>query len=713
MATPDLTTMTPSTDEQPVDPRPNQVIDLDTGKMIDKTPRLTEADSTLMNMSQDDLLGEDPEYIASLPEIGVLENQLLTKGILPGGEPYDPEIGKSFRLSIGSMLSTDNAQHAEVVQNVLPDSTVRTLETGETIVNYKDQSFVLNRPGASTVDVTRFFGQFMAFLPAGKVGQITRKLLGKAATTRLLKPVAAGAVKQRLAQAATVAVASGATSAGLDVGSAAMGNGVDSESVDMGRAALATAMGGGGELIGPAFRAGLRKFRGTPDDLKYIDIESVRDLRQASDDFDMRIFEPQATGAKADSNYMRALQDLPETQQRMAIELSRQNQDASAMVTRYLDQIGDTQSIINAPARVRDTAIAAIDDMKMARSNLVRQGYQEAFAARTMVNVQPTISMIDDMLTRVSSDASNKVRRELVKYKGQINSDATDGMVDLEILHNVKMEMDEAIKNFDPQGPSGQAKLRLGEVNRNMVASMDESSPLYDSVKSIYRDASGPIEVVENSLVGQVSRITNDNLKKVLPSIFDAGQSNPAVLKNAKSIIESKDPEAWQQLLRAHLETNLGKISTRAVEGTPNTPLQLRNAIFGKNEVQERMILDSMTPEQQGSARWIDTLLKAGARGRMAGSDTAGKTEAIRDIKYGGLDNYFNPLSWPKNMTEVMKQSRFERRAEAFVDAMTNNDWSAEMSKLKELNPSDSASARALVQLVTRIEHDGIDQEAQ
>ena len=353
--------------------------------------------------------------------------------------------------------------------------------------------------------------------------------------------------------------------------------------------------------------------------------------------------------------------------------------------------------------------------MKAARSDLVRQGYQEAFSAGTTVNVAPLVKQVDDLLAKTSSSATNPVRKTLLEAKDQLLSDAQDGLVDLQILHSVKMNMDDTIGAFGEGGVSGQSRKALTEVKNKMVDSMDDASPLYDQVKSIYRDASGPINDLEKSLVGKVSGVKDENLKKVLSSIFDASESNPTNLKQAKSIIESKDPDAWNQLLRAHLESNLGKVSTRNVEGVQNIPNAFLGALFGKNEVQRRMILDSMNPEQQGSARWLEMALKAASRGRGVGSDTAAKQEAIKTFKgeAGSLAAYLNPLAWPKQLSEAMSQAKFERRASAFVEALTNGEWSAEMAKLKSMSPSNSAAGRSLVQLLTRIETGGLDDERQ
>ena len=679
------------------------VINLESGALEEAQPIPRLADSPVAGAPATALTGLTPEEAAELPEIGVLENQFAFSG----------ENGKAFKLALGSLVSSDPAQQIEILQNVLPDAKINTFASGETVVDYEGQKFILNKPGISAADVTRFAGQFLAFLPVGKMSQIGKEAVAKAGAVKALEPVAKSAVNQRLGQMAGAAAGSAGISAGLDLGAEQIAGDEGTQGISKERALISGIFGGAGELIGPAFRSVVRKFRGTPNDLKYIDLPAIRELKKAEEITGIKLFEPQGTQARSDSAYMKILQDLPETQQRMAVLLNEQNQEAGAAVANYLGNIADKKAIVNAPRQVRDLAVGAIDEMKAARSELVRQGYQEAFAAGTKVNVMPMIAQIDDMLAKTSSSATNPVRKTLLEAKDQLTADAVNGFADLQILHSVKMNMDDAIGAFGEGGLSGQSKGALTDVKNNMVAAMDEASPLYDQVKSIYRDASGPINEMEKSLVGKVAGVQDENLKKVLSAIFDASESNPANLKAARSIIESQDPEAWNRLLRAHLESNLGKMSTRSVEGVQNTPALYLGALFGKNEVQRRMILDSMTPEQQGSARWLEMALKAASRGRGTGSDTAAKQEAIKTFKgeAGSLSAYLNPLAWPKQLSEAMSQAKFERRANAFVEAMTNGEWSAEMAKLKELNPSKSESGRALVQLLGRIETGGLDDE--
>ena len=682
---------------------PKTFINLETGKREIKEPEVSTDSFLLEGKPAQELLGFTAEEAAELPEVSYLTQKLGWSG----------EYAATFKLAVGSLISSDDAQQIEIIQNALPSAKINTFDSGETVVDYDGEQFVLNRPGLSATDVTRFASQLVAYLPASRMGLVVKEAMAKFSTKKILEPIVKSAGRQRMAQVAAAASANAITSIGMDVGASIMAGDEGTQGVSTGRAVSAAAFGAGGEVMGPAYRAIVRKFRGTPDDLKYIDLDSVRQIKEAEKQTGIRIFEPQATEARSDALYMRVLQDLPETQRQMMSVLNEQNEQASGAVANFLVDIADSSSIQTAPSQIRNMAVNAIDDMKSARSNMVRQGYEEAFSSGTMVDISEEVGLIDAMLSKTSSSASNPVRVELLAAKSQLLSDATDGLVDLQILHSVKMNMDDSIKNFGDSGPTGQSKKALTEIKNSMVEKMDSASPIYDEVKSIYRNASGPINDLENSLIGKIAGIKDGNTKSVLTSLFDPSQSNPAVLSHARDVIQAQSPEAWNGIVRAQIEKQMGKISTMAIEGTPNTPRQLLGAVFGKNEISHKMMMDSLTPEQKGNAKWLEMALKAASRGRGLGSDTAGKTEAIKALK-GSVESfseYFNPLSWSGKLTGAMTNAKFERRAEAFASALTDGQWSSEMLKLKQMNPTDSKSARAFIQLLGRIEAAGVDSE--
>ena len=217
MATIDLNTGALVEDDQPVVEAAQvttpsgdtaSVINLDTGVLEDSKPVPRLADSPVAGAPATALTGLTPEEAAELPEIGVLENQL---GITSEG----------FKLALGSLVSSEPAQQIEIIQSVLPNAKINTFESGETVVDYEGQKFILNKPGLSAADVTRFAGQFLAFLPVGKAAQIGKAGVAKAGALKALEPVAKSAVNQRLGQMAGAAAGSAGISAGLDVGAPA------------------------------------------------------------------------------------------------------------------------------------------------------------------------------------------------------------------------------------------------------------------------------------------------------------------------------------------------------------------------------------------------------------------------------------------------------------------------------------------------------------
>ena len=652
---------------------------------------------------QSTLQGMSPEEIAELPEIGQLENSLLVSGV---SGMNGKEFGASFKLALGSLVSSDPEQKIKIIQDTLPEAKIETLPTGETIVQYNDQKYVLNKPGASAADATFLAGQFVAFLPVVKVAQLAKSGVAAYQTWKGLTAVTKGAAAQRQLLTAQV-IGGGAGGAGVSIGldksAAALG---DAEGgVSGGRAAANAIFGSFGEIAGPLFRGAVNKFRGTPSDLKYIDLESVKNVKEAGKRVGIDILEPQATRAKADSMNMRILQDLPQTQQRMLMTLNNQNEQAAAATANLLFGFGDSTALSTAPKQVRKLALQAIDDMKAARFNLTDEVYKEAFAARTLVDTKPMLAQIDAALALTSSSQSNLIRQNLIKARDMLTSDATDGMVDLEILHSVKINLDDMLKAGTDSSITNSAKQALRPIRNNMVDAMSNASPRYNEARELYKEASAPIDELLDGVIGTISKLKDGSLEKgVLKYIFNPSNSNVETLTQVKSIIQAQDPKVWDMLIRANMEDRIGNINVRAIEGATNAPLHYLKAIFGNNPKQREMMYAAMSPEQAANAKWLEDALEAASRGRTGGSDTAAKQEAIKTMSpVGTWFDFLNPLGWSSRISEVMKQAKFERHADAMVDAILSPEWSAEMAKLRTLSPTDSASARSAVQLFNNI----------
>lgn len=155
-----------------------------------------------------------------------------------GNAPELNEMSMSaLKASFGLLATGDTEKAKGVISTQIPSATFKEDEKGNTIVNLPSGSYALNKPGISPQDIARLGFGMAAFSPAGKAATIPKEI-GK--------------------RAAVGSGAAGATELGLQSATEQLGGGP----VDAGEVALASAFGGGGQLVGDAVGAGIRALKG-------------------------------------------------------------------------------------------------------------------------------------------------------------------------------------------------------------------------------------------------------------------------------------------------------------------------------------------------------------------------------------------------------------------------------------------------------------------
>lgn len=114
-----------------------------------------------------------------------------------------------------------------------------------------------------------------------------------------------------------------------------------------------------------------------------------------------------------------------------------------------------------------DDVYKVADDVAATRSRLADKMYSEAFEQAQPVQTAHVLAKIDNE----AEIAAGKIKSSLEKVKKQIGA-----KTDLEALHNVKMELDDAIGAAKRAGKNNQARVLMG-VKDQLVKAMDRSAP--------------------------------------------------------------------------------------------------------------------------------------------------------------------------------------------------------------------------------------------
>jgi hypothetical protein len=359
--------------------------------------------------------------------------------------------------------------------------------------------------------------------------------------------------------------------------------------------------------------------------------------------------------------------------------------------------------------------------------------YSEAFRASKNraegVDLSPVIDFANEQLKGLVGDdpaavalksfvSRLKGTQTVKKTKGALGADglfkpATREVIDepltLEQLQSAKRTVDAKIDKMGNgvQLNSAQknAKRLLVSAEEKYMNQIGKVNPEFAAANQEFARLSVPVKQLEDSILGQVSKTSDTQLKNIAQQIFDpkAGLTDPTSIKNAKKIIDAVDPDAWNNLLRVEMNRRIGAME-QLIEDIPgdftgNIPGQLRRTLFG-NPQQRKALMSAMNEEQRENFKYLETVLKRASSGRSAGSPTAAFGQAIEKLKGVSSvvrDMIFRPLS---TLQQTGERGIFDRNVAKLSEVMFDPKFKPQLNRLKKLNPDSPAAARAMSQLL-------------
>lgn len=614
-----------------------------------------------------------------------------------------PELGRGGLLSgedlsavakIAPVLAVtyDPLEVSRIIQANFPDIRQTEDEKGNIILNNNKTGaqVVVNKPGFSYLDLIQGGSAMAAFTPAAKAAA--------------LLPTAGKVI-------ATGATGAGLTETAIQTGQEALGGEFDISDI-----ASSTALGGAGEAVMPAIQAvrGARaKGRlGAEQSELASTRESVEEAVKASEAVGGRLFKAQQTALPSELEKQSFIGMLPAGTRKATEQLKSQNKEAGNAVTDFLGQIAPDEAVITGPAKFRTAAQSAIEKTKHIRSERASPFYKEAFQEGADVDLKPVNDLISDKLIDLpeGGEIAKSLKKASNLMKGKAIKDEAGEIVGhnqptLKQLHNAKLEIDQMLNKFGENSLGNTTKRELTEVKNALLDQIDEASPMYSNAKEKFAEATPNVIKMQDSIIGKVADLTDNQLKTASRNIFDAAETNPSVIKNAKKVINDVDPDAWNQLLRSEMERRIGSVradlDTSTVE---NIPGQLYRAMFG-NKKQREVLYNAVDGQTRKNMRFLETYLKRASLGRPGGSQTAGREEIKAELRGGVVQGIRNFFSAPLKVTsEIGGDVMFDKRVSAMSDAMFDPQWKAQMIDLRKLDSSTPASARAMTQLLNDIE---------
>lgn len=630
------------------------------------------------------------ERIAATPELGTLPEF----GSTPEGDALLAAIDggdtkAAAKISAGFLSTASPQAQLEIIQSAIPDAVFETTPDGSTIIETKTASggtrrSVLNRPGFSPQDLTTSIAQVLAFIPSAKIAALGKTLLQK---------VGLGAVT------------AGATAQGLqEVGISGLGR----ETRDPTETAIATGLGGAAELVMPAIQ-GVRGMRqtaqvGAAKDEILQTAQSVKAAQEATKETGIPLFKAQQTGIPAQLEKQSFVAQLP-AGTRSAVEgLKAQNKAAGDAVENFLGQIAPDSAVVTGAENVRTAAQNAVAAKVMARKEVSSPIYKQAFRRQRQgklddINIDPLKTKISEMIKQF--DPNGQIAKNLQASLDKLNNAGGN----LQKLHLAKTEIDQTINSFGADSVGNTTKRFMTDVKNDLTDQLVKQSPSYRAARDEFIRLSPPVTKIQESIVGKVANLKDDQLKQVSNKLFSPAETNPAVILNAKKAIQDVDPEAWSQIVRVELEKRLGSVKSTQEAGTvDNLPGQLYRALF-PNEKSTKILMNSLDAEGKKNLTYLQTALSRARLGRPGGSQTAVREEIKKELRGGIAQAFRNFVRAPiSSASSVLEDAQFNSRVAAMAKALYDTTWKADMKSIRALDPNSPAAARAMTQLLNDIQ---------
>ena len=621
------------------------------------------------------------ERISDTPELGTLPEFGTT------------ERGDTLKIAAGLLSTFDTKAQMDMIKEAIPEAKFETTKDGSVIIEAPTESgkierSVLNRPGFSPQDLTTSIAQVLAFIPAAKLAGLGKTLAQKVGIG------AAGA---------------GATGQGLQE----IGVGLGREERDPTSTAIAAATGGLSEVVLPAIQAIRQGRQASKIGAERADLdlasENIAKAKEASEVTEIPLFKGQQTLIPSQLEKQSFVASLP-AGSRSAVEgIRKQNESAANAVETFLNSIAKPSAVESGAAKVRSTSIDILDRAKMIRTEKASPFYNLAFEKGADVDTSPVLRLISNELEDLP--ASGEIAKTYKKVLGLITKE--EGKPSLKHLHNAKIEIDQMISATGENSVGNTTKRKLKDVQEILLNQIDGASDEYRQAREAFREASPAVGAIEDSIIGQISKLDDVNLKQVTQKIFNASETNPQVLGKTRKEIQSVNPEAWNEIVRVELERRLGSIrSTGDTAILQNLPGQLSRALF-PNEKSTKVLLNAVDSETRKNLNYLKTALERASLGRPGGSQTATREEIKKELRSGVVSAIRSFLEKPVSsvtqtgvsaVTGRGAESAFNKKVSDLAKAMYDTTWKSELKEIRKLNPESPAAARAMAQLLTAIE---------
>jgi len=444
-------------------------------------------------------------------------------------------------------------------------------------------------------------------------------------------------------------------------------------------------------------------------DIKKLDPAGVANLKNKATAAGVDLTPAQLTNLPSLRNQQRLLSGMDASADTMEKFYARQAGQVDTEMGRFLRNMSANDSAEVMGQRVKGAAFDAMEAVARQRANAAGPIYKEAFDKTVGMN-PAALPRAEAIMARMPRDVVAKAMA-IAKIEG---IDLGDPKTSFKGMHYLKLALDRKINAGAWEGIVGAEKNALVSLKNELVGAMDDISAkdvagrsLYKQARDIYAHASPMVDSVREGLTGAIAGLKDDKARNAASMLLDPKKSGPLAMSQAKKLIQSQDPEAWQQVKRAYLEDLWQNASTQFATSNPAMAGAKYAASVRGNQKQWNMLREALDPKEFRAFSDLLDVMEATGRGLRGNSETVekGVSRANMGREATGLLGTAAAVvdspgkAFHGQLGEWLREVQLGNHAEKVAEIITSPDGMRKLAQLRKLSPNDQRLRVGVAQL--------------
>lgn len=359
---------------------------------------------------------------------------------------------------------------------------------------------------------------------------------------------------------------------------------------------------------------------------------------------------------------------------------------------------------------MRTAAQGIIGDSIDALRNEAAPYYTSAFTRGTPLDTTEVAAALLEMAGGKGRGNKLRIMAEQLadetglKFFGSKSLDLEAPPIPVEQLHNLKLTVDAALEKVGDNSLGKAQKVELTRVKQAIVKTLKGNDDYARGIE-IYEEGMPDVINLNNSIIKVLAGTPDTELYRLASSIFEPGMADATTIKAVKSLIQKKNPEAWNAVIKTELQRMWEKIPEAVTKDSPKGALW-RAAVFG-SEAKRKVWEAALSPEEfQTMTQLMDVLEATGKVFANQQSITAFASKTMRELESysaGPMQWVFqmlSPLQVGQNIARYLNQIATGRNAAQLANVITSPDALKRLQQIEKWGPGDTRSIVELSRLL-------------